>query len=336
MQQNWRPDVLGAGFEQLDLPLGTDSEGEVLATLVRHRPMPRWRALLGRLNLRDVDVLYVHGWNDYFFQTELAEHFTARGARFFALDLRKYGRSIRPWQTPGYIENLADYDADIEAALTAMHSNGRRIFLLGHSTGGLVFTLWANRNPGRIDALILNSPWLETQGSTIARMLMAPVLKARAKVNATAKLPSVDLGYYSRSIDKARDGEWEFNHDWRPERGFLAKSAWGAAIIAGHTQVAAGLSIDVPVITLLSKRSLISLIWSEEMLRSDIVLVVDDIARRALKLGEAVTVVRLDGAIHDVFLSAKPVRDEAYRQLDRWLDGYASRSAVSRPKAREQ
>ncbi len=65
-------------------------------------------------------MLYVHGWSDYFFNPELARYWSDAGARFFALDLRKYGRSLRPGQTPGYITNLADYDADIEAALTAM------------------------------------------------------------------------------------------------------------------------------------------------------------------------------------------------------------------------
>ena len=65
-------------------------------------------------------MLYVHGWSDYFFNPELAEFWSDAGARFFALDLRKYGRSLRPGQTPGYITNLADYDADIEAALAAM------------------------------------------------------------------------------------------------------------------------------------------------------------------------------------------------------------------------
>ncbi|MFM6974561.1 MAG: alpha/beta hydrolase [Agromyces sp.] len=323
MAINWTPDILGPRFQQATLPLGRDSEGEVVATIVRHTPLPRFSNWLRRAPLADVDVLYVHGWNDYFFQRELAEFWTNRGARFFALDLRKYGRSLRPGQTPGYIESLETYDADIEAALEAMQSNGRRIFLLGHSTGGLVFTLWADRHPGRIDALLLNSPWLETQGSTIARMLMTPVLKAQARVNATAKLPSVDLGFYSRSIDVNRDGEWEFNPAWRLERGFPAKSAWGAAIIAGHNRVAAGLNIDVPILTLLSKRSLIAPVWSPEMLRTDIVLIVDDIAKRALGLGEAVTVVRLDGALHDVFLSQKTVREEAYRQIDRWLVGYA-------------
>ena len=103
---DWRPDVLGSGFEQLTLPLGEDSEGEVVATLVRHLPAESlWDRLLGdRRPLADVDVLYVHGWSDYFFQKRLARFFSDRGARFFALDLRKYGRSLRPGQTPGYID----------------------------------------------------------------------------------------------------------------------------------------------------------------------------------------------------------------------------------------
>src|SRR5690606_39929457 len=111
-----------------------------------------------------VDVLYVHGWSDYFFQKRLARFWTARGARFFALDLRKYGRSLRPGQTPGFITDLDEYDADIEAALAARgNTAGRRLVLLGHSTGGLILSLWAARHPRQVDALILNSPWLEFQ-----------------------------------------------------------------------------------------------------------------------------------------------------------------------------
>ncbi len=111
----WAPDVLGDEFEQLTLPLGSDDEGEVVATLVRALPRrSAWqRALRWALGpgdareLADTDVLYVHGWSDYFFQKRLARFWTGRGARFFALDLRKYGRSLRPGQTPGYISDLA-------------------------------------------------------------------------------------------------------------------------------------------------------------------------------------------------------------------------------------
>ena len=149
------------------LPLGSDDEGEVVATLVRHRPRARarftwpWERRRGAAS--GADVLYVHGWSDYFFNPELARFWTDAGARFFALDLRKYGRSLRPGQTPGYITNLADYDADIEAALAAMGhgamdavgASARPLILLGHSTGGLTLSLWSARNPGRAAALVL-------------------------------------------------------------------------------------------------------------------------------------------------------------------------------------
>src|SRR5690349_19130718 len=148
---DWIPDVLGDEFEQLTLELAADDEGPVVATLVRALPGPRslWDRLRGRrLPLDGVDVLYVHGWSDYFFQKRLARFWTERGARFFALDLRKYGRSLRDGQTPGYITDLAAYDEDIAAALDAMDRGAaqpgprRRLVLLGHSTGGLTLSLW--------------------------------------------------------------------------------------------------------------------------------------------------------------------------------------------------
>ena len=117
---DWRPDVLG-GFEQLPLPLRADDEGAVVATLVR--PTAARTTAWGREPhgfAHGVDVLYVHGWSDYFFQVEHALFWTRAGARFHALDLRKYGRSLLPHQTPGYTEDLAVYDEDIRAALTAM------------------------------------------------------------------------------------------------------------------------------------------------------------------------------------------------------------------------
>jgi alpha-beta hydrolase superfamily lysophospholipase len=62
------------------------------------------------------------------------------------------------------------------------------------------------------------------------------------------------------------------------------------------------------------------------MLRSDVVLVVQDIAQRALGLGPTVTVSRVQDALHDVFLSRPPVRQAAYAAVQRWMRGYLSGS----------
>lgn len=349
MTAHWRPDLLGPGFEQLTLPLGTDAEGEVVATLVRYTPRPqaavelprRWwwpfgpsasepEAAAGSHSAAGCDVLSVHGWSDYFFNPELARYWAGEGARFFALDLRKYGRSLRAGQTPGLISDLADYDADIEAALDAMgrgadggEASDRPLILMGHSTGGLTLSLWADRHRGRASALVLNSPWLEFQLSKLGREALAPMMGIGARVHPLAPLPNVDLGFYTRAVAKEQGGEWEYDHDWRPDRGFATNPTWLNAILTGHAKVASGIDVGCPALTLLSARSTILSRWDETMRETDSVLVVDEIAERALKLGPAVTVGRIEGALHDVTLSREPAKAAAYAAVTRWLRGYA-------------
>ena len=80
---DWSSDVL-PGHQQATAALGPDpdGEGEIFATLVR-KPGPA----------APLAVLGVHGFTDYFFNTELADHFAGAGARFYGLDLHKCGRS---------------------------------------------------------------------------------------------------------------------------------------------------------------------------------------------------------------------------------------------------
>lgn len=338
----WERDFLGDGFEYRTLDLGSDDEGPVVATLIRYRgvtsgPGP-WRSAWNRLIRRTSDapvraVLYIHGWSDYFFQTELAEFWNSFGVEFYALDLRKYGRSLRDGQTPGFITSLAEYDDDIAAALQALaedvhtrHANSAsgelQVSIMAHSTGGLVAALWAERNPGRIHSLILNSPWLELQGSSIVRTATAGVLEPLARFRPKARLNLPEFGFYWRSISNQAHGEWELNPQWRPEYAFPVRAGWLNAVLAGHAQIARGLHLDLPIVVMGSSRSLISHVWQESMLSNDIVLDVSLMAQRALNLGPQVTILRFDGAIHDVLLSAAPVREVVYARLGRWVRGF--------------
>ncbi|SFS08766.1 Lysophospholipase, alpha-beta hydrolase superfamily [Agrococcus baldri] len=315
----WTPDLLGAPFEQRTLPLGEDAEGELVATLVRS--LPGWRQrMLAPLN--DVDVLYVHGWSDFFFQTELARAWNDLGARFYALDLRKYGRSLRDGQAPGYVDSLDTYDADIAAALAAMglgDQPSRRLVLLGHSTGGLVLTLWSARNPGRASALILNSPWLELQTGALARQALSPVLRAHARVAPLAATPAIDMGFYARAQGEIGSlPNLEGVEHWRPAAAFPIHPGWLNAILAGHQRVAAGVDVGCPALVLLSARSTPPFKWVDALTSTDSVLTVDDVARAAVRIGSMVTLARIEGAIHDVFLSRAAPRAHAYGVMRRW------------------
>jgi len=337
---NWRPDVLGAGFECLDLDLGEDDEGPLLATLVRALPAPRsmWDRLRGRRRpFENVDVLYVHGWSDYFFQRDLAEFWTRRGAHFFALDLRKYGRSLRPGQTFGYVEDLASYDTEIDAAIAEIRRtgaesgsagepapSGRALILLGHSTGGLVLSLWADRHRGAADALVLNSPWLALQVSGGLRAALTRMVNLRASVHPRdVALPRIDLGFYDEAqrLISSPEERALINLAWRPGQSMPVRAGWLKAIIDGQTRVAAGIEVGAPVCTLLSTRTRFGLSWRDEMRHADTVIEVEGVARAALHLGRSVTVERIDGALHDVFLSEPAPRQAAYARMEVWAQG---------------
>jgi len=319
VSKRWREDVLGDDYQALTLDLGSDDEGPVVATLVRYRPPAAEPVRSARA------VLYVHGWSDYFFQTELAEYWCAQGAAFYALDLRKFGRSLRPHQTPGYVDSLTEYDADLAAALAAIrreHDARVRIVFMGHSTGGLIGALWVQRNPDEVCALVLNSPWLELVGSAVLRNISTPAITQLARFQPKTALPNIDPGFYSRTIEVAGGGEWTVNPQWRPTPSFPVRAGWLRAILAGHAEVARGLSIGIPILTLASTRSLIGARWNEGMRQADIVLDVEVIVRRAVQLGRNVTVIRIEDGLHDLCLSPPPVRQRFYAEITRWNVAY--------------
>ncbi len=349
----WVPDYLGTGFEQTTFELAHDQDvdsqaaaspaAELVATLVRSLPARRswWHRLIRKTReFEEIDVLYVHGWSDYFFQKEFASFWTSRGARFFALDLRRYGRSLRENQVPGYATNLEEYDTEIDLAVAEIrsgqesHDQGkprRKLLLVGHSTGGLVLSLWAARHPGMADALVLNSPWLEFQLAARGRQLLTPIVRLGARYSPLDSTPLLDHGFYSRAQAEVgpRNELDAVNVDWRPEQVRTVHSGWLAAVLAGHELVHRGLGLEIPVCVLLSARSVFPTRWSEELTRADSVLDVDEVAKAALRLGESVTIERIDGALHDIFLSAESPRQQAYERLERWMIGWKEATARS-------
>ena len=51
----------------------------------------------------------------------------------------------------------------------------------------------------------------------------------------------------------------------------------------------------------------------------DTVLNIEDIKRMGVQLGDEVTLLEIDNAMHDVFLSQKAVRDDAFDKMFSWM-----------------
>jgi alpha-beta hydrolase superfamily lysophospholipase len=277
-------------------------------------------------------VLYVHGYNDYFFQVGLADWFDRRGMDFYAVDLRRYGRSLTPDglpndRIPNYIEDLADYDEELDTALNIIGSAGpRRVLIVAHSTGGLIAPLWAARRPDApIEAMVLNSPFLELPQPAVARGLVSAAAATVGRPGPLRRLighgslpGGVDTNY-GDSLHASRRGEWDYNLAWKPSPGFPIRLGWLGAVLDGQRAVHAGLDLRLPILSMSSTRTVSARGWSDDLQRGDSVLDADAIARRGPDLGRNVTVARIEDGMHDLFLSPRPARDRAYDTMGRWL-----------------
>lgn len=284
-----------------------------MATLVRRRDPEQARRA----------VLYVHGWNDYFFQTHTADFFAERGYAFYALDLRRYGRSMREGQYGGYIGDLDDYFRELDLAAAEIHRRHRSLTIMAHSTGGLVTSLWAAQRLGIVDGLLLNSPWLAMQGSDLVQAVGAQIMAGLGSVLSTNALPVKDTGLYARAMHASQDGEWDYDLTLKTSPSQPIRAGWMRAILAGHQRIMTGLDIEVPVLVMCSTRSVVRRTWDPVLQECDSVLNADQIARRAHKLGSVVTIVRIEQGVHDLVLSRAPVRERVFAEMDRWLGAYS-------------
>jgi alpha-beta hydrolase superfamily lysophospholipase len=352
----WEPDVL-PGYWQQTFGLGPDpdGEGDLVATLVR-RGEPGPTATHA--------VLVVHGFTDYFFNTELADHFAARGFDFYAVDMHKCGRSWRKGQTPHFTTDLARYDTELERALDLMAQPARcdvaadaarcdvaadaarsdvaadaapttNVLIYGHSTGGLIVPLWLDRmrrhgdiTRRRITGLVLNSPWLDLQGPAILRT--APTGAAIGAISRIRKKRVVrppTEGGYGATLHKEYGGEFDYNLEWKPIGGFPVTFGWLHAIRRAQIKLHRGLDVGVPNLILRSDRSVREVSDPDTIQRGDAVLDVRQIARWAGCIGNRSTIVPIVDAKHDVFLSVAESRHAAYCELDKWLDSYLAETS---------
>ncbi len=268
-------------------------------------------------------MLYVHGFIDYFFHDHVARHFTEQGWSWYALDLRRNGRSLRAGQEPWYTGDLTEYYEEIDLSMQRIRDAGHtNVVMMGHSTGGLTTTMWAHdrRSARSISALVLNSPWFDLQEPWLMRTIGTWAVRAYAKIRPLANIPQKLVGVYPQSVHRSAKGEWNFDPRWKPLTSQAVKYGFLATVRAHHARLHRGIDVGVPVLMLRSDTSLLGLTaWNDGARSADVILDVEQMQQWLPKIGEDVTDAPLAGAMHDVFLSEESVRAKALTTIDEWL-----------------
>jgi alpha-beta hydrolase superfamily lysophospholipase len=306
----YKEDILKQGFDQYSISLKDDYEGKVRSTLVRRLIPDSGKA-----------VLYIHGFNDYFFQKELAFKFNKYGLNFYALDLRKYGRSYLPHQKFNDIRNLKDYYEEILYALDIMRNEGNKeIILVGHSTGGLIVTLFAKdySDSHLYNGIILNSPFYDFNLSFLEKNFL-PILSLLGKIFPTVKIPGGFSKAYGKSIHKDYDGEWNYNLNWKPNVAPHVNLGWIRAIYEAQKELKKEFHITGPVLVMHSLHSITNKKDKNQIQTTDIILDINQIDNVAKNIKGDVEIIAIKNAIHDLVLSHKPVREYVYNTIYDWL-----------------
>lgn len=308
--QQWFSDSIGHGYEMRYIDLGTDYSGSARCSLVR-RMTDKGRS--------DKAVLYIHGYNDYFFQTEMGIEFNAHGYNFYALDLRRYGRSLRPGDKPFVVRNFDDYSQDVDSALRIMRQAGNdTIVLMGHSTGGLLAAYYVARHPDAVNYLILNSPFLDWNLGK--KECLVGLVSALGRVFPNISVSTGGGGVYAQSLEKEHHGEWTYNEskkstDYGVDLGWVRAVNNAQEYLSKHQG-----DIKIPILLMSSSRSSDPQTWSQEAMETDVVLDVNDIRKYGKALGPDVTSVAVEGGMHDLLLSQPGVRAAVYKYIFYWLD----------------
>lgn len=308
----WQPDVLGDGFEHCIIKMQNDYEGAVQCALVRSLPEKETQKA----------VLYIHGFNDYFFQKEQAEEYNKHGYAFFAVDLRKYGRAYMEHQRTGNLRNLKEYYPDIDTCLSIIKEEYPAIILAAHSTGGLIASVYAHdrRENLPVQGIVLNSPFLDMNFSKFEEKIGVPIISFLGGIFPKIKLSSGNDSFYAQSIHQDYSGEWEYDLEWKPAVSVPVNFGWIRAIHKGHKKIRKGLDIPCPILVLHSDKSVYGKEFSEDFLKADAVLDVNDIHKYASYLGKDVTTITIEDGLHDLVLSRKDVREKVYTTIFSWLD----------------
>lgn len=309
---SWHPDIL-PGYEARYVNQGEAFDGPCRSTIVRLKAkIPSRKAFL-----------YIHGFNDYFFQAEMGRRFVDSGFNFYAVDLRRYGRSKEPWQYPYNIRDMKEYFADIDSALVQIRKDGNTdITLGGHSTGGLTVSYFAavRGSDVGVDRVVTDSPFLEWNYNSFMRNVAVPVVSFLGKIFKNSKIKQGHCDGYAYSLLKEYHGEWEYNTDWKMIYSPPVTYSWVGAIERGQSQLMKKRqNIKVPILVMHSSRKIEGCNWEPVFQTGDAVLDPHMIQERGEKLGTRRMVCTIDSGLHDLILSESPHREAAYDTMFRFI-----------------
>ncbi|MFT0172691.1 alpha/beta fold hydrolase [Paraburkholderia mimosarum] len=171
----------------------------------------------------------------------LAEHLATRGFSPWILEWRGHGASERPRNHAFTLEDVARFD--LPAAFEAVqHAAGQeRVFLIGHSGGGLAACMWIAKNPAearqRLRGLVLMAAQATHAAPGFRQRILLQLINGYLSGRKTAPGHRIGIGPEAESARLMQ--QW---CTWNLLREFRGRDGFGFIEALGH--------VDLPVLAL--------------------------------------------------------------------------------------
>lgn len=165
------------------------------------------------------NILLVHGFGEHSGRYEaLVAHLLGRGYAVTTYDHRGHGKSAGLY---GHVDRFSQYEEDLDFMVsTIVARNGaNKLFLIGHSMGGLVVLRYLSKQPQAISGAALSAPLVEIAAKVPAHKLLI------AKVSA-ALAPRLRMANEINPAVLSRDAEIGRAYAADPLVGKLVSTRW--------------------------------------------------------------------------------------------------------------
>jgi len=260
-------------------------------------------------------VIWVHGFNDYFYQFHISDFFLKKGYNFYSIFLRNYRNNENLF----YTNDLKEYITDIEMLLNYISDNSKseKTLLYGHSMGGLISSIFCYESvlKKKISGLVLNSPFFNFNEGLVTNIFLSYLIYYLGIIYPKLAIRYPDdkqKNLYSIEIYKRFYFESNYKLLYIP----AIYAGWVTTIIYYQTIIQKNfLDLAIPIIVFHSDKS----VYNQEG-SGDSVLNIEDIKKISKNLGSKIEIHEIDNAIHDIFCSPKNPLKNALKKLEIWLD----------------
>jgi alpha-beta hydrolase superfamily lysophospholipase len=248
-------------------------------------------------------VVLVHGFGEHSGRYQaLVRHLLEHGYSVTLYDHRGHGKSSGLY---GHIDRFSHYEDDLQVIVDSARKTpaGEKLFLIGHSMGGLVTLRYLTRAEATVDGAVVSAPLLAIAARVPAHKLL--IARIGATLAPRLRLPNdIDPAVLSRDPGVGR----AYAAD--PLVGRLVSTRWFAEAVKAMKEVkTAAAKITTPLLLLHGSEDRLAAVEATKE-------VYPLIASRDKELR------LLEGFYHELF--NEPEKEEIYRRVTDWLGARAA------------